>query len=89
MGATIKLPNGIEATLIDSEGNWECESEDWAAILKSMTEVYMTEHWDFYLFEPINVLARAIAAQEGAVVIREHHYLHTRGSRELPPGMLE
>jgi DNA-binding CsgD family transcriptional regulator len=88
-GNAVKLRNGIEATLIDASGTWLCENEDWAAILKSLTECYIMKHWDYYLFESINVLARAIAAQEGAVVLSEHPYLHIRGSRQLPPGVLE
>jgi hypothetical protein len=65
MAATIRFLDGVEATLVDEEGTWECVDEEVKAMLKTWTEVLPFDHH----LDPIGDVARKVAEQVGAEVI--------------------
>jgi hypothetical protein len=80
MAATIRFPDGAEATLIDGEGTWICKDQTTAELLKLKTEDFLDEEAPFFL-DCIGELAEAMAGKLGAVVIHKDPF-----NSKIPPG---
>jgi len=79
MAATIRFPDGTEATIIDCRGTWVCDNEIIRENLQLRTEFLPPAYYP----DPMNGIARAIAAQVGAEVI----YTEPMESGDVPPGV--
>ena len=65
MTATIRFPDGTEATLLTEDGKWECADPDMKENLELRTAM-LPFHYHPY---PISGIAREIAREVGAEVI--------------------
>jgi hypothetical protein len=80
MTATIRFPDGTEATLLTEDGKWECADPDMKENLELRTTM-LPYHYHPY---PISGIAREIAKEVGAEVV----HVSPIGGDDDPPGMI-
>ena len=77
MAAIIRFSDGLEATLTDKRGTWECSNLDVKEMLELVTQLLP---WDYHP-DWIASTAEKVAKEMGAEVIHTDPYVDNR-----PPG---